>query len=76
MPTPEEKIAEFAPQFKYHGPHGCGLAFSDPAVNHAIEVVDPPMRNQLLAVTLETNAAAFRVIADGAEKAAKILRGK
>jgi len=76
MPTPEEKIAELLPHFTFHGPHGCGLAFSDPAVNHAIELADPPVRNQLLAVSLETNAAAFRAIADGAEKAARIIKGQ
>ena len=71
MPGPEDKIAELAPGWLW-SVHRC-LA-TDLAVNYAIEqVVDPGARTQLLASTLETTAAAYRALAEGAANAAKIV---
>jgi len=73
MPNPEDKIAEFAPNWLWNV-RRC-LA-TDPAVEYAIEQGDPALRNQLIAVTLETTAAAYRTLADGAARAAQIVGGK
>lgn len=70
MPNPEEKIAQLAPGWIWNI-HRC-LA-TDIAINYAAEVVDPATRIQLLASTLETTAAAYRTLADGASAAAKII---
>jgi hypothetical protein len=72
-PPPEERIAEFAPNWLWNV-HRC-LA-TDPAVEYAIEQGDPALKNRLIAVTLETTAAAYRTLAEGAEKAAQIVSGK
>jgi hypothetical protein len=74
MSTPEEKIARLAPTFVF--PTGRHCPATDPAVEYAIEQGDPALRSQLIAVTLETTAAAYRNLADGAEKAAQIVKGK
>ena len=42
----------------------------------AIEQGDPTNRNQLISLTLETTAAAYRVLAEGAAKAAQIVSGR
>jgi hypothetical protein len=71
MPNPEEKIAELAPRWIWNVPR---CLATDLAVNYAIEqVVDPASRNQLIASTLETTAAAYRALSEGAAKAAKIV---
>jgi hypothetical protein len=44
-------------------------------VPYAIEQGDPANRNQLIALILETTAAAYRVLAEGAAKAAQIVSG-
>jgi hypothetical protein len=49
---------------------------TDWAVNYAVEQGDPALRNQLIAVTLETTAAAYRALAEGAAKAAAIVSGR
>jgi hypothetical protein len=72
MQTPEERIAEFAPSWRY--PIVRCLA-TDPAVPYAIEQGDPANRTQLIAVLLETTAAAYRVLSEGAAKAAQIVSG-
>jgi len=71
MPKSEEKIAALAPGWLWNV-HRC-LA-TDLAVNYAIEEGDPALRNQLIASTLETTAAAYRALAEGAANAAKIVR--
>ena len=49
-------------------------AICDPiGMEFAIEHGDPATRNQLIAVKLETLAAVYRTMADGAAKAAKII---
>ncbi len=73
MSTPEEKIAQFAPALVWTGRH---CIATDPAVEYAIEQGDPALRSQLIAVRLETTAAAYRAMADGVEKAAQIVAGK
>jgi hypothetical protein len=72
-PTPEERIAEFAPSWVWKI-HPC--IATDPAVQYAIEQGDPALRNQLIALTLETTAAAYRTLAEGASKASQIVSGK
>ena len=71
MPSPKEKIAVLAPSWVWNV-HRC-LA-TDIAVNYAIEQGDPAIRSQLIASTLETTAAAYRALAEGAANAAKIVR--
>ena len=73
MPSPEDRIAEFAPSWIWHGPR---CIATDYAVNFAVEQGDPAIRSQLIAVSLETTAAAYRALADGAAAAAKIVGGK
>jgi hypothetical protein len=73
MPTPEDRIAELAPNWAWNV-RRC-LA-TDPAVEYAIEQGDPALRSQLIAVTLETTAAAYRTLAEGASRAAQIVSGK
>ncbi len=70
MGNPEEKIAQLAPSWLWNI-HRC-LA-TDMAINYITEQVDPAIRNQLMASTLETTAAAYRTLADGAAAAAKIV---
>ncbi len=70
MANPEEKIAQLAPSWVWTI-HRC-LA-TDMAINFAAEVVDPATRAQLMASTLETTAAAYRMLAEGASSAAKII---
>jgi hypothetical protein len=70
MDTPEERIAAVAPNWKYHRP---GI-FTDPIwMEYAIEEVEPELRNQLAAVRLQTVAAVFRSISEGAANAAKVF---
>ena len=73
MPTPEERIAEFAPSWAWNVRH---CIATDPAVKFAIQQGDPALRTQLIAATLETTAAAYRTLADGAARAAAIVAGK
>ena len=70
MPTPEERIAELAPNLLWHRP---GIITDPIWMEYAIEGVDPATRNQLAAVRLETVAAVYSAIAEGAAKAAKIV---
>lgn len=73
MEKPEERIAHFAPNWLWNVPR---CLATDLAVNYAIDQGDPAYRNQLIAVTLETTAAAYRALGDGASKAAEIVSGK
>jgi hypothetical protein len=73
MPTPEEKIAQFAPSWAWAIRH---CPATDPFVEYAIEQGDPALRGPLIAAHLETTAATYRAIADGAAKAAQIVAGK
>jgi hypothetical protein len=73
MPTPEEQIAQLAPNWVWKVHH---CIATDPAVQYAIEQGDPALRNQLIALTLETTAAAYRTLADGASRASQIVSGK
>lgn len=73
MPTPEERIAEVAPNWVWNV-RQC-LA-TDPAVGYAIEHGDPAFRNQLIKVMLETTAAAYRTLSEGATAAAEIVGGQ
>ena len=68
MPTPEEKIAQIAPNLGWRpGP------VTDPIwMEYTIEV-DPAIRSQLAVARLEMVAAVYRSIADGAANAAKIF---
>jgi len=68
--NPEDKIAQLAPSWIWNI-HRC-LA-TDLAINFVVEQVDPATRRQLMASTLETTASAYRMLADGASNAAKIL---
>jgi len=73
MPTPDEKIAQLAPNWQW--PVLRCLA-TDPAVEFAIDRGDPALRTQLIGVMLETTAAAYRTLADGAARAAQVVMGK
>lgn len=73
MQTPEDRIAEFAPGWVWNVRH---CLATDPAVQYAIEQGDPANRTQLITVTLETTAAAYRVLAEGAAKAAQVVAGR
>jgi hypothetical protein len=73
MASPEDRIAQFAPSWIWNV-HRC--IATDFAVNFAVEQGDPALRNQLLAVSLETTAAAYRALAEGAAVAAKVAAGK
>jgi hypothetical protein len=73
MPSAEERIAEFAPGWSWNVRR---CMATDWAVNYAVEQGDPALRNQLIAVTLETTAAAYRALAEGAAKAAAIVSGR
>ncbi len=73
MSTPEEKIAKLAPTLTFPTRH---CMATDPVVEFAIDQGDPALRAPLIAVYLETTAAAYRALADGAEKAAQIASGK
>jgi len=73
MPTPEERIAHLAPTWVWNQRH---CPATDPVVEYAIERGDPALRGALIAVHLETTAAAYRALAEGAAKAAQIVAGK
>ena len=73
MPPPEDKIAQFAPNWIWNI-NRC--IATDYAINFAIEEGDPALRNQLIAVSLEATAAAYAALAEGAAAAAKIAAGK
>jgi hypothetical protein len=68
--NPEEKIAQLAPNWIWNI-HRC-LA-TDLAIHFVAEQVDPATRTQLMSHTLETTAAAYRTLAEGAANAAKIV---
>jgi hypothetical protein len=68
--NPEERIAQLAPSWIWNI-HRC-LA-TDIAINYVAEQVDPATRIQLMASTLETTASAYRMLAEGAANAAKII---
>src|SRR5262245_11923564 len=72
MASPEDRIAEFAPRWVWHGPR---CIATDYAVNFVVEQGDPALRNQLMAVQLEATAGAYRALAEGAAAAAKIVGG-
>jgi hypothetical protein len=70
MSTPEERIARFAPTWVWT-PRHCPA--TDPVVEYAIEQGDPALRGQLISAHLETAAATYRALADGAARAAQIV---
>jgi hypothetical protein len=70
MPTPEERIAEVAPNLLWRRP---GIITDPIWMEYAIAEVDPSLRSQLSAVRLETVAAVYRSIAEGAANAAQVL---
>jgi hypothetical protein len=72
MPTPEERIAELAPNLAWRRP---GIITDPIWMEYSIEV-DPTLRNQLSAVRLEAVANVYRAIAEGAANAAKVFAGK
>ena len=69
MPTPEERIAELAPEWLLRRP---GIQTDPIWMEYAIARVDPGLRAQLSAVRLETVANVYRAIAEGASSAAKV----
>lgn len=73
MTPPGDRIAQFAPSWIWNV-HRC--IATDFAVNFAVEQGDPALRNQLITVSLEATAAAYRALADGAAAAAKVAAGK
>jgi hypothetical protein len=73
MPTPEERIAQFAPSYVWNQPH---CRATDPIVEYAVEQGDPSLRSALIGTYLETAAATYRALAEGATKAAGIVSGK
>jgi hypothetical protein len=73
MPTPEERIAQLAPNFVWNQPH---CRATDPIVEYAVEQGDPALRSSLIGAYLETAAATYRALADGATKASQIVSGK
>jgi hypothetical protein len=70
MPTPEERIAEFAPAWLPHRP---GIITDPIWMEYAVEQVDPATRTQLSAIRLQTVANVYRAIAEGAASAAKVI---
>ncbi len=72
MPPPEDRIAQVAPSWSWPG-RRC-LA-TDIVIEYAVDEGDPALRNQLIANMLETTAATYRALADGAAKAAQIVSG-
>jgi hypothetical protein len=73
MPTAEERIAEFAPNWLWGG---LRCLATDWVVPYAVEQGDPANRNQLIAIQLETTAAAYRALAEGAQRAAAVVAGR
>ena len=70
MPTPEERIAEFGPNWVYRRPG----PITDPIwMEYAIEQVDPALRTRFSAIRLETAANVYRAIAEGVASAAKTV---
>jgi hypothetical protein len=65
----------------YRGPHGCGAAFSDPAVggyehtNFFLEL-DKPTQNSVMAARLDGEAAILRAAADAHAKIAEVLKSR
>jgi hypothetical protein len=72
MTKPEDIIAELGTAWRW--PIRPCLA-TDPVIEYAIDRGDPALRNQLVSTYLETTAAAYRAMADGASKAANIAAG-
>jgi hypothetical protein len=72
MASPEDRIAELAPRWVWHGPR---CIATDYAVNFVIEQGDPALRAQLMAAQLEATAGAYRALAEGAAVAARIVSG-
>ena len=70
--SPQDRIARFAPDWVFNI-HRC--IATDFAVNFAVMEGDPILKTQLIAVSLETTAAAYRALAEGAAHAAKIAAG-
>jgi hypothetical protein len=63
----------------FHGPHGCGLAFSDPAVGGTVLTeffleLDKPTQTKMMAAKLETNAAVHKALGEGISKVAATLK--
>jgi hypothetical protein len=73
MSSPEESIARFAPTWVWT-PRHCPA--TDPVVEYAIERGDPALRGQLISAHLETVAATYSALSEGAARAAKIVSGK
>jgi hypothetical protein len=71
MSKPEERIAALPSAFRWRpGP------ITDPiGMEFFLEDLEPNLRTQLIATRLDTVAAVYRNIADGAAKAAKIVSG-
>lgn len=65
----------------YRGPHGCGFAFSDPAVGgyeltEFFLQLDKPTQNTLMATKLEGEASILRAAAEAHTKIADILKSR
>jgi hypothetical protein len=73
MPPSEERIGQVDQEWLFRGKF---CLATDPAVGYAFEQGDPATRAQLIAVVLETNAAVYQALAQGALKAATIVAGK
>lgn len=69
---PEDVLAALPPQFRFRP-----RPITDPIDMEFLiqNVTDPQLRNQLMAVKLETTAKVHANIAEGAQQAAKLLRG-
>jgi hypothetical protein len=74
MSNPEDQIRELAPSWLL--PRRPGLKTDPINMEYVIEQVDPALATPLVATQLETVAAVYRAIADGAAKAAQIVSGK
>jgi hypothetical protein len=75
-----ELVAEAGWSF-YRGPHGCGVAFSDPAVGGVEHTVffmqlDKPVQSMAMAAKLEGEAAVLRAAADAHAKMAEVLKSR
>jgi hypothetical protein len=77
-----EMIAAVNPALSfYRGPHGCGPAFSDPAVGGVEHTeffleLDKPTQNTVMAAKLDGEAAILRAAADAHAKIAEILKAR
>lgn len=69
---PEDVLAALPPQFRFRP-----RPITDPIDMEFLiqNVTDPKLRNQLMAVRLETTAKILNNIAEGAQQAASMLKG-